>query len=214
MYKTVLFDFDYTLGDSTNGIVQCENYALRELGYQEKTVPEIKRTVGLSLKEIFRELTGSNDENKSERFIKLFREKADEVMTDSASLYEGAEEMFAEFKRRGIKTGIVTTKFHYRITEILKKFGIAELVDVIIGGDDVIHEKPAPDSLLKAVEILGKDKRGFLYVGDSYVDALAARAAGIDFAAVLTGTTSDFSDYDKVFVANDLKEIFQFVIKI
>lgn len=214
MYKTVLFDFDYTLGDSTNGIVQCENYALRELGYQEKTVPEIKRTVGLSLKEIFRELTGSNDENKSERFIKLFREKADEVMTDSASLYEGAEEMFAEFKRRGIKTGIVTTKFHYRITEILKKFGIAELVDVIIGGDDVIHEKPAPDSLLKAVEILGKDKRGFLYVGDSYVDALAARAAGIDFAAVLTGTTSNFSDYDKVFVANDLKEIFQFVIKI
>lgn len=214
MYKTVLFDFDYTLGDSTNGIVQCENYALRELGYQEKTVPEIKRTVGLSLKEIFRELTGSNDENKSERFIKLFREKADEVMTDSASLYEGAEEMFAEFKRRGIKTGIVTTKFHYRITEILKKFGIAELVDVIIGGDDVIHEKPAPDSLLKAVEILGEDKRGVLYVGDSYVDALAAQAAGIDFAAVLTGTTSDFSDYDKVFVANDLKEIFQFVIKI
>lgn len=214
MYKTVLFDFDYTLGDSTNGIVQCENYALRELGYQEKTVPEIKRTVGLSLKEIFRELTGSNDENKSERFIKLFREKADEVMTDSASLYEGAEEMLSEFKRRGIKTGIVTTKFHYRITEILKKFGIAEPVDVIIGGDDVIHEKPAPDSLLKAVEILGKDKRGFLYVGDSYVDALAARAAGIDFAAVLTGTTSDFSDYDKVFVANDLKEIFQFVIKI
>lgn len=214
MYKTVLFDFDYTLGDSTNGIVQCENYALRELGYQEKTVPEIKRTVGLSLKEIFRELTGSNDENKSERFIKLFREKADEVMTDSASLYEGAEEMFAEFKRRGIKTGIVTTKFHYRITEILKKFGIAEPVDVIIGGDDVIHEKPAPDSLLKAVEILGEDKRGVLYVGDSYVDALAAQAAGIDFAAVLTGTTSDFSDYDKVFVANDLKEIFQFVIKI
>lgn len=214
MYKTVLFDFDYTLGDSTNGIVQCENYALRELGYQEKTVPEIKRTVGLSLKEIFRELTGSNDENKSERFIKLFREKADEVMTDSASLYEGAEEMFAEFKRRGIKTGIVTTKFHYRITEILKKFGIAELVDVIIGGDDVIHEKPAPDSLLKAVDILGANKRDVLYVGDSYVDALAAQAAGIDFAAVLTGTTSNFSDYDKVFVANDLKEIFQFVIKI
>lgn len=214
MYKTVLFDFDYTLGDSTNGIVQCENYALRELGYPEKTVPEIKRTIGLSLKEIFRELTGSNDENKSERFIKLFREKADEVMTDSASLYEGAEEMLSEFKRRGIKTGIVTTKFHYRITEILKKFGITEPVDVIIGGDDVMHEKPAPDSLLKAVEILGEDKRGVLYVGDSYVDALAARAAGIDFAAVLTGTTSNFSDYDKVFVANDLKEIFQFVIKI
>lgn len=214
MYKTVLFDFDYTLGDSTNGIVQSENYALRELGYREKTVPEIKKTVGLSLKEIFRELTGSNDENKSERFIKLFREKADEVMTDSASLYDGAEEMLAEFKRRGIKTGIVTTKFHIRIAEILEKFGITDLVDIIIGGDDVIHEKPAPDALLKAVEILRADKSAVLYVGDSYVDALAAQAAGIDFAAVLTGTTNDFSDYDKVFVANDLKEIFRFVIKI
>lgn len=214
MYKAVLFDFDYTLGDSTDGIVQCENYALRELGYPEKSVPEIKKTIGLSLKEIFRELTGSGDESKSEQFIKLFRKKADEVMTDSASLYDGAEEMLSEFKRRGIKTGIVTTKFHYRITEILEKFGVSEAVDVIIGGDDVIHEKPAPDSLLKAVEILGADKSGVLYVGDSFVDAQAARAAGIDFAAVLTGTTDDFSDYDKVFVANDLQDIFRFVTKI
>lgn len=214
MYKAVLFDFDYTLGDSTDGIVQCENYALRELGYPEKSVPEIKKTIGLSLKEIFRELTGSGDESKSEQFIKLFRKKADEVMTDSASLYDGAEEMLSEFKRRGIKTGIVTTKFHYRITEILEKFGVSEAVDVIIGGDDVIHEKPAPDSLLKAVEILGADKRDVLYVGDSFVDAQAARAAGIDFAAVLTGTTDDFSDYDKVFVANDLQDIFRFVTKI
>ena len=52
-YKAVIFDFDYTLGDCTNGIVFSVNYALDKLGYSEHNVSEIKKTVGLSLKETF-----------------------------------------------------------------------------------------------------------------------------------------------------------------
>lgn len=214
MYEAVIFDFDYTLGDSTNGIVLSANYALAELGYTEKPLEEIKRTIGLSLKETFRVLTRNGEESDAAEFARLFRMKADEVMTENTVLYGGAKEMLSELGKRGIKTGIVTTKFHYRIDAILRKFGAEELVSVIIGGEDVAREKPDPEGLLNAIELLGIEKCGVLYVGDSTVDAKTAQSAGVDFAAVLTGTTRDFSEYDNVFISENLYKVLDFVTKI
>ena len=57
MLAAIFFDFDYTLGDSTKGIVLSVNFARKKLGYQEKGLEEIKRTVGLSLKETHFALT-------------------------------------------------------------------------------------------------------------------------------------------------------------
>ncbi len=214
MYKAVLFDFDYTLGDSTNGIVLSVNYALENLGHMERTAEEIKPTIGLSLKDTFRTLTGNNGENDAAAFAKLFRERADAVMTDNTILYGGAVETLSELKRRGIMTGIVTTKYHYRIEAILRKFGAEDLIGVIVGGEDVRREKPEPEGLLKAADTLGAGKREVLYVGDSHIDARTAQSAGVDFAAVLTGTAVDFSGYDNVFIGNDLRGVLDFVIKI
>lgn len=77
MYKAVIFDYDFTLGDSAYGIAVSCNYALGKLGLTEKTGNEIRRTIGLSLKEVFRTLTGRDDEAAAERFTALFRERAD-----------------------------------------------------------------------------------------------------------------------------------------
>lgn len=214
MYKAVIFDFDYTLGDSTNGIVRSANYALTKLGYEKKEVGEIKRTVGLTLKETFRALTGDPEDSKAARFAELFREKADIVMTDNTILYNDTMMVLSEFSCLGIKTGIVTTKFHYRIDAVLRKFKAEKLVGVVVGGEDVSAAKPDPEGLFKAIEALRVDKCDALYVGDSLVDARTAQAAGVNFAAVLTGTTDDFSEYDKVFIGKDLSEILNFVIKI
>ena len=213
MYKAVVFDYDFTLGDSSYGIVICCNYALGKLGFTEKTGEEIRQTIGLPLKEVFRALTGSDDGDAAEHFDALFREQADKVITDSAVMYEDALPTLSELQRRGFKTAIVTTKFHYRIDEILRKFNAESLIGVVVGGDDVICEKPDPEGLIKALGLLGTSSGETLYVGDSYVDALAAQSAGIDFAAVLTGTTTDFSGYKSVLVADNLRGIFDFVTK-
>lgn len=212
MYKAVALDFDYTLGDTTNGIVLSVNYALKSLGFAEKSVSEIKRTIGLSLKDTFAALTDSRDERQSELFAALFREKADEVMTDSAALYDHVPEILRGLHKTH-KIGIVTTKFHYRIEAILKKFGVFEFADVIVGGEDVTCEKPDPEGLLKAIDAFGVRKNEALYVGDSLVDAQTAANAGVDFAVVLTGTTEDFSRYDSVFIGKSVAEVYGFVIK-
>lgn len=213
MYKAVIFDFDYTLGDCTSGIVESTNYALKKLGFMSKTDSEIKHTVGLTLKEMFFSLTETHDINKAERFTKLYMEKADEVITDSTELYECVPKVLDEL-HKAMKIGIVTTKKHYRINDILRKFSAQGLVDLIIGIDDVKVPKPDPEGLLKMISQFGVTKRDVLYVGDSLVDAKTAQSAGVDFAAVLTGTTTDFSGYDNVFIGNNVSEVFDFVIKI
>lgn len=210
MTKAVIFDFDYTLGDSTAGIALSANYALERLGFEPRGIPEIRKTIGLTLRETFAALTGRSDE--AERFTELFREKADEVMTANTVLYPDTVAVLEALRERGFKTGIVTTKYRYRIEQILDKFGAAGLIDVIVGAEDVRAEKPAPEGLLAAISRLGADS--VLYVGDSVVDAKTAANAGVDFAAVLTGATEkvDFDGYNKVCTAENLTAVLQHII--
>lgn len=214
MYKAVIFDFDFTLGDSSDGIIECTNYALKTMGFPERTSEAIKKTIGLSLSEMFFLLGNADSTDKADEFARLYKEKADVVITARTTLYDGVLDVLRKLRSLEIRCGIVTTKFHYRIDHILDKFSAADLIDIIIGGDDVLLEKPSPEGLLKAIETFGMDKRDVLYVGDSLVDAKAAQSAEVDFAAVLTGTTTDFSEYDNVFIGNNLSEVLDFVIKI
>ncbi len=188
--EAIIFDFDYTLGDTTNGIVLSAQYALEQMGEEEKGYEAIKKTIGLSLSETYKALTGNMDEARADRFFDLFKEKADEVMVDSAQLYPGVKEMLVNLREKGYRIGIVTTKFAYRVRNIMKKFDAEELLDVVIGVGDVTKVKPDPEGVLLAVKQLGVKVEDALYVGDSYVDAKAAEAAGMRFAGVLTGTTT------------------------
>ena len=188
-YRTMLFDFDYTLGDSSCGIVMSVNAALTALNYPVPEPEAVCQKIGLSLNETFVRLTGCLDQGQAARFTQLFKAKADAVMVGQTDLYPGVREMLAKLRSRQIRTGIVTTKYHYRIDQILVRFGAAELINAIVGAEDVNRPKPDPQGIYLAMQRLESTPETTLYVGDSVVDALAARQAGIAFVAVLTGTT-------------------------
>lgn len=206
MYRAAIFDFDFTLGDSAKGIIQCAQAALRALGEPPAREEAIRKTIGLSLKNTCAALTGRDVPAEKELFARVFRETADAVMTPSTELYPGTATLLRELHGRGCKVGIVTTKFHYRIEQILQKFDLTDMVDVIVGAEDVQATKPAPEGLLHAVKVLGLSVQDALYVGDNSVDAQAAQNAGMAFAGVLTGTTTeeDFRHYPHVRIAGDL----------
>ncbi len=213
MLKAIIFDFDYTLGDSTNGIALSINYALEQLGYATKDVADIKKTIGLSLKETYFTLTSNDNLEEAEQFAKLFKEKADTVMVDNTVLYTGVKDVLQKLKENGYKIAIVTTKFHYRIEQILNKFDASELIDVIVGAEDVKVEKPNPEGLLWTIEHFKITNKEVLYVGDSLVDARTAENANVDFAAVLTGTTTaeEFGRYHRVCVAESISDIYNYI---
>lgn len=215
MIKAVIFDFDYTLGDSTNGIVLSVNYALEQLGHSVRDIAEIRKTIGLSLKDTYSVLTSRCDVSEAEQFARLFKEKADEVMIVNTELYNGVKDVLKKLKKKGYKIGIVTTKFRYRIEQILCKFEANELIDIIIGAEDVKIEKPDPEGLWCVMERLNLEKDNVIYVGDSLIDAQTAENAGVDFIGVLTGTTirQEFEKYRSSYIGKDIPDIYNFMVK-
>ncbi len=186
--KAVLFDFDYTLADSSEAIVECVNFALAGMGLPQAPPEEICRGIGLGLAEIFRRLTGLDGDLAGE-FRRRFIERADEIMSEGTHVYPWVPDTLRRLAERGLRLGIVSTKRRHRIAGVLERDGLAPLFATIVGADMVERLKPDPEPLLLALDHLGIGRDEALYVGDSLTDARTAAAAGVAFAGVLTGTT-------------------------
>ena len=209
MYKLYLFDFDYTLALSEKGILICFRHVLDKYGYTGRTDDEIKYTIGYTLIDGFKMLTGVQDENTLEQFRREYVKKADTAMTANTYLYPQTLPTLKKLRDMGAKIGIISTKYAYRIEQTLDKYGCKDMFDIVIGGSDVTQAKPSPEGILKAANALGIDKADVLYCGDSYIDAQAAENAGVDFAGVTTGTTvrQEFEKYPHVKIMDNLSEI-------
>jgi len=194
----IIFDFDLTLADSGAGATECANFALRSLGLAEAEAVTVRRTIGLSLSDSFRALTGIDDVRVADEFRRHFVQRADEVMASMTLLYPGVPAVLRGLRERGLRTGIVSTKFRYRIEEILRLNDADTLIDAIVGGEDVTDHKPHPSGILAMLSKLDVASSRAIYVGDHQVDVLAAKAAGVKFVGVLTGVTtrSGFAEVD------------------
>jgi phosphoglycolate phosphatase len=208
-YSCVLFDFDYTLADSSEPAVECINGALSMLGYTPASHEVACRTIGLSLSKTFRLLTGELDDVRAAEFTHCFLERAKEVMVSGTRLYPTASATLRSLSHMGARLGIVSTKNRYMIEQIVLRDGISPFVDIIIGGEDVIHHKPDPEGIHAAARSLGTEAGEVVYVGDSIVDAEAAQRAGSAFIAVLSGTTpaDDFLTFRPQHVLASLAEL-------
>lgn len=208
-FQTVVFDFDYTLADSSLGVIECTDFALTELGLPAVSAEAAKQTIGLSLVKEFQALVGPQHIAQADEFARLFIERADEAMADLTVLFESVPATIAALKVRGFPLGIVSTKFRYRIEAILEREGLRGAFDVIIGGEDVAEHKPDPTGLLMAIERLGGTLESTLYVGDSVTDAETARRAHVPFVAVLSGVTprEAFLDYPVDGILGSLSEL-------
>ena len=197
-YQAVLFDYDYTLADSSDGVIACFNFALTGLGIGPVAPELIRATIGMPLNEAFRSLLGPRPESQLERFLTLYNQQADMVMTDSTSILASVPETIERLVSLDIALGIVSTKERHRIEAVLKRDRLLEAFDVIVGGDEVAIPKPDPEGILTAIACLRVSTSRSLYVGDSLIDAETARRAGVPFVAVLTGETpsDDFGAYD------------------
>lgn len=193
--RGIIFDFDFTLADSSKGVEECVNYALKKLGFKEGSIDKIKETIGLTLEQTLTYLVGEQHTDKSERFKFYFIERADEIMADFTDIFTETPRVLRLLHKKGLKLGIVSTKFRYRIETILSRENLRDLFDVIIGGEDVPKLKPDPFGLISAVKKLNLSFSEVLYVGDSIIDAETASRANIHFIAILTGVTT-YKEFD------------------
>ena len=189
-YRLYLFDFDYTLVNSEPAIVKCFHITLQKLGYPDVPDERIKKTIGLPMVEAVKRIIGTADTAEAEHFVDAYSPEADRYMTPGPTVFSGAVETLRAIKATGAKVGIISNKTHRRIQEKFNVDHVPELIDLIIGSNDVKSHKPEPTGLLRAIDHFHMAKDDVLYTGDSYIDAETARNAGVDFLAITTGTTS------------------------
>ena len=104
-----------------------------------------------------------------------------------ATLYPGAVETLRQVRSKSLKLGLVTNNSRSGTDLTLKRLHLKPLFDAIVTRDDCDEMKPSPAPILKILTELGISPEEAILVGDSAMDVIAARAAGIRSAAVSTG---------------------------
>lgn len=212
--QAVIFDFDYTLADSSEGAIDCINFALNEMGLACVSAEAACRTIGLSLSETFLTLGEHHELTRCDEFHRLFVQRADEVMVGLTVLYDSVPAALDALVEQGLRLGIVSTKYRRRIEGVLAREGVIDRFQVVIGGDDVEQHKPHPQGLFEAIERLECAPSSVVYVGDSTVDAEVAKRAGVPLIVVLSGTTpvEDFANYEPLAVLEHIGELPGFLV--
>lgn len=108
--------------------------------------------------------------------------------TDMFYIFDGIKELLVQLRKSGCHLGIITSRTHEELELIFDALPLCQHFTTIICSDDVASPKPAPDPLLKYMEMTGADKSRILYVGDTLHDISCASAAGTASALAVWGT--------------------------
>lgn len=186
MYKAILFDLDGTLLNTLDDLNESMNKVLVKNGYKEQTKDETRRFVGNGVRKLVeRSLPGESAELYDKIEVQ-FKECYAKNMRNKTAPYEGIEELLKALKERQVKVGVVSNKFDGAVKSLCKEI-FGEYTQVAVGERSGVRKKPAPDSVLAAIEELGVKKEEAIYAGDSDVDIETAKNAGIKSIGVTWG---------------------------
>ena len=185
--NTVVFDLDGTLLDTLTDLMNSVNFALRKHDLPERSYQEIRSFVGNGVRLLVeRAVPEQTTAELTDSVFSSFRQHYMEHCKDTTKPYEGIVELLKELKEKEYKLAIVSNKLQGAVSELNEQF-FSDFVEVAIGESENVRRKPAPDSVLRALELLGSSKDETVYVGDSDVDVATAAAAGLDCISVLWG---------------------------
>ena len=94
-------------------------------------------------------------------------------------IFDGIVETLTDLRGAGFRMGVVSSRRRVPLRWGLQACGLMRYFQSVIGLDDVSEPKPEPEGILRTLGRLRSGPGRALYVGDSAVDVLAARAAGI-----------------------------------
>ena len=178
MIKAVLFDLDGTLLDTLPDLTNIVNLTMRELGYPERTLEEVRTFVGYGLVKLI-ERALPVGEPMTEDILAVAKENYLKFQNMYAVPYEGVPKLLSDLRALNIKTGIVSNKINEAVQVILREY-FPDTMDVGIGTMQGVRIKPYPDQCLLAFEKLGAAPSECIYVGDGETDLETAANAHME----------------------------------
>ena len=175
----ILWDLDGTLLDTLQDLADGTNHALRAHGLPERTLEEVRQFVGNGARNLITRAVDCRAD--VDAVLDSFYEYYNVHCQDKTAPYHGIPAALAELARR-YPMAIVSNKPDSAVKPLCERYfpGIYAR-----GERPGCPRKPAPDMVYQAMEAIGAE--GCIYVGDSEVDVVTAKNAGVPCLSVLWG---------------------------
>jgi phosphoglycolate phosphatase len=184
----LIFDLDGTLANTLPDITASVNHALGRLDRSPLPMETVGRYVGDGLEMLLTRALGGPG-GPIEDAVAIYLEHHRRNLVVSTSLYPTVKETLEYFK--SLPMAVITNKARELSGLLLDRLGISQYFRTIIGADNGLPLKPAPDSILKILNDVGVAKVRAAIVGDSTMDVRAGKAAGIMTCSVTYGFRSE-----------------------
>ena len=184
LFPYIIFDMDGTLVDTFNLISDSYDYAVGIPPQRESEGRRIASTPGTLEEALAGRIPASDVPQAVEKFHSYYEKNFD----SNARAFPGIRTSLVALKRRGVELAVFTGQ-NRRATQItLQKTDLAKFFATVVTGNDVSEPKPSPEGLKLAMEGMGADPDGTIYIGDDPDDINASRRAGVKTAAALWGS--------------------------
>lgn len=206
--ETILFDLDGTLID-TNELIQVSfEYTFKKYNYNF-THEEILSFNGPPLWDTFYQL----NPDLAPEMMQTYQNHNHAHHEAYLKIYPHVLETVNKLKSEGFKLGIVTSKKKEGVDLGLNITGLGQYFDTIITVDDVIHPKPHPESVVKAMQDLDALPEQTIMIGDNYHDIEAGKNAGTLTAGVAWSLKGKafLEEFKPDYMLNDMSDLLKIV---
>lgn len=207
MKKLVLFDFDGTVADNSEGIYNCIKYALEKKGKKSLPPETLRKFIGPSLFDSFMWHCTDSEEEANE-LVALYRERYAPVGSTEVVIFDGMKELLGRLRSEGIKTAVCSSKPYDFVRKIAKEQGLEEFFDGFFCPGFGSHISDKSGLALEAVDFFNVKKEEAVLVGDTKFDLAAARDAGIECVGVLYGFSEEGELDGADYIASRVKDIY------
>jgi len=189
--RSVIFDLDGTLADTSGDLVAAANATFAEMGLPALLDPVADAGTAMRggramLTLGFSRVTGFGEGDIARGYARLLVHYDDAIDTHTR-LYRGAMAAVAALRTAGYAVGICTNKPERLAERLLQRLGVRDAFASLVGADTLAVRKPDPAPLWEAVRRAGGDLARVCLVGDSVTDRNTAAAAGCPSILVTFG---------------------------
>ncbi len=214
--KACIFDLDGTLGDTRASLVYSVGLTLKEMGLPGITDEQCIRFVGNGARRLMEKSLAAaraGAEARIEEGMQIYGRVFDKNCTYQVVPYDGTREVLHAMKDKGLKLAVLSNKPHRQTVKVVNAMYGEGLFTYIQGQKEGIPRKPDPAGIQYALEKLGVCIQDCLYVGDSEVDALTGRNAGIKTVCASWGfrTKEELKAAGAEYIIDKAEELLKYV---
>ena len=185
-YKLIIFDWDGTLMDSAQHIVDNMLQAIEALGLPKREPEAISELIGLGLQDAFSRLFPDLDPQQTIDLLTQYRQGYVKVPQDGSLLFSGVRETLDELREQGYLLAVATGKSRAGLDRALSQTGIGDYFCMTRCADESA-DKPHPQMLFDILKYTEYDENNALMVGDTEYDMHMARNASMHGVGVDCG---------------------------